>query len=97
MIGLFRNAKINEINMIISREVKIWKRPSVQFQLKGEAPFDKKYGPYAELGKIEAQNLSASIKNQLDSIIDWSKPDEIIEISPKWTEENQMCKFTGRK
>lgn len=81
--------------MEISREVKVWRRPGITYQQPGEKPFKKKEGPYINLSKSESSELSRNIKAQIDFLVNWEKPDYILDVNPKWNEEVQYCKCTG--
>lgn len=81
----------------VSPEVKIWKAPGVDIQREGKKPFDTKIGPYHELSKAEAKDLSAKIMAELDEKIDWKKPDKVMYILPRFQPEKQTVKLSGKK
>jgi hypothetical protein len=84
--------------MQISREVKVWNNQAVQainIQSTEEGPWNKKFGPYRGLSKSEAQRLSVDLKMQYNSVIDFETPDSVLDVTPKYTPEIQVCKLNG--
>jgi hypothetical protein len=90
----------------ISHEVKIWrfgkddKPVPVQFpaneDFKDKNGLYMKKGPFFEMWKHEVKKLSTSIINRVQQEIDWNKPEEVIEVLPKWLPAVQVVKFSGK-
>lgn len=81
----------------VSSQVKVWKQPGVEIQREGTAPFNVKEGPYFELSKSEARELSASLLAELNEKVDWMKPDETLTIPPKYQPIKQIVKLASKK
>lgn len=76
--------------------VKVWEpKTDVAFQMTDDmiipktGKFDRK-GPFYEKTKSEIRTLTKQIYENLN--IDWDKPDQVLEVKPKWVPNKQITK-----
>lgn len=84
----------------ISTKVKIW-RPVIMYPpnplaVRKDGSIDKTKGPFYELWKHEVKALSTKLMTEINTVVDWSKPDEVIDVTPKWFPDKQVVKFSGK-
>ena len=86
-------------DFVISSEVKVWNSDLLKAMEigKGKKPTArKKYGPYADLSKSQSQALSQKLMKEIENVVDWNKPDSVMEVLPKWAPDIQYVKPTGK-